>query len=140
MFFVLHSLDSGTSTLPADDNGYDIQFQSELDEETTNAMRILDSVVFTEEHQYEDDTDSLQVKPIPRVRKNVPPPVAPRRRTTVAYEKDRSMTEVSDGEAVEENFEKFGVWQLEILVFEVIAFAWFFLFYQYIFLIGSSFE
>ena len=74
-------------------------------------MRILDSVVFTEEHQYEDDTDSLQVKPTPRVRKNVPPPVAPRRRTTVAYEKDRSMTEVSDGEAVEENFEKFGVWQ-----------------------------
>ena len=104
-------LDSGTSTLPGDDNGYDIQFQSELDEETTNAMRILDSVVFTEEHQYEDDTDSLQVKPTPRVRKNVPPPVAPRRRTTVAYEKDRSMTEVSDGEAVEENFEKFGVWQ-----------------------------
>ena len=104
-------LDSGTSTLPGDDNGYDIQFQSELDEETTNAMRILDSVVFTEEHQYEDDTASLQVKPTPRVRKNVPPPVAPRRRTTVAYEKDRSMTEVSDGEAVEENFEKFGVWQ-----------------------------
>ena len=106
--------DSGTSTLPGDDNGYDIQFQSELDEETTNAMRILDSVVFTEEHQYEDDTDSLQVKPTPRVRKNVPPPVAPRRRTTVAYEKDRSMTEVSDGEAVEENFEKFGVWRQDI--------------------------
>ena len=76
-------------------------------------MRILDSVVFTEEHQYEDDTDSLQVKPIPRIRKNIPPPVAPRRRTTVTYEKDRSMTEVSDGEAVEENFEKFGVWRLE---------------------------
>ena len=67
--------------------------------------------MFHEENQYEDDTNSLQVKPTPRTRKNVPPPVAPRRRTTVGFEKDRSMTEVSDGEAVEENFEKFGVWQ-----------------------------
>ena len=103
--------DSGTSTLPGDENGYDMQFQSELDEETTNAIRMLDSAVFHEENQYEDDTNALQVKPTPRTRKNVPPPVAPRRRTTVGFEKDRSMTEVSDGEAVEENFEKFGVWQ-----------------------------
>ena len=101
--------DSGTSTLPGDENGYDMQFQSELDEETTNAIRMLDSVVFHEENQYEDETNSLQVKPTPRTRKNVPPPVAPRRRTTVGFEKDRSMTEVSDGEAVEENFEKLGV-------------------------------
>ena len=88
-----------------------MHFPNELDEETTNAIRMLDSVVFNEENQFEDELDSRQVEPTPRARKNIPPPVAPRRRQTVGAEQDRSMTEVSDGEAVEENFEKFGVWQ-----------------------------
>ena len=99
--------DSGNSTLPADDNGY--EFSPELDEETTDAIRMLDSVVMNQESPYEDEMDSIPFVPTPRARKNIPPHVAPRRRQTVAFETDRSLTEVSDGEAVEENFEKFRV-------------------------------
>ena len=85
-----------------------MQFSPELDEETTNAIRILDSVVMSEEHQYEE-VDSGRIVPTPRKRKN-PPPITPRRRQTVEFETDRHLTEVSDGEAVEENFEKLRVW------------------------------
>ena len=87
-----------------------MQFSPELDEETTNAIRMLDSVVMNEESQYEQFNSDRTI-PTPQQRKILPPSVAPRRRQTVAFEADRSLTEVSDGEAVEENFEKFGVWQ-----------------------------
>ena len=87
-----------------------MQFSPELDEETTNAIRMLDSVVMNEESQYEQ-FNSDRTMPTPQQRKIIPPSVAPRRRQTVAFEADRSLTEVSDGEAVEENFEKLGVWQ-----------------------------
>ena len=56
------------------------------------------------------DQDTKHGASLPQQRKIVPPSVAPRRRQTVAFEADRSLTEVSDGEAVEENFEKLGVW------------------------------
>ena len=102
-------LDSGTSTLPTDDNGYDLQLSPELDEETTNAMRILDSVVMNEEYQY-DEVDSSLTLPTPLARKNIAPVITPRRRQMVAFETDRNLTEVSDGEAVEENFERVRVW------------------------------
>ena len=87
-----------------------MQFSPELDEETTNAIRMLDSVVMNEESQYEQ-FNSDRTMPTPQQRKIIPPAVVPRRRQTVAFEADRSLTEVSDGEAVEENFEKLGVWQ-----------------------------
>ena len=87
-----------------------MQFSPELDEETTNAIRMLDSVVMNEESQYEQFNSDRTI-PTPQQRKIIPPSVAPRRRQTVAFEADRSLTEVSDGEAVEENFEKLGVWQ-----------------------------
>ena len=64
-----------------------------------------------QESPYEDEMDSIPFVPTPRARKNIPPNVAPRRRQTVAFEADRNLTEVSDGEAVEENFEKLGVWK-----------------------------
>ena len=87
-----------------------MQFSPELDEETTNAIRMIDSVVMNEESQYEQFNSDRTI-PTPQDRKIIPPSVAPRRRQTVAFEADRSLTEVSDGEAVEENFEKLGVWQ-----------------------------
>ena len=73
-------------------------------------MRMLDSVVMDQDNLYEDEMDSIPFVPTPRARKNIPPQVAPRRRQTVAFETNRNLTEVSDGEAVEENFELYGVW------------------------------
>ena len=89
-----------------------MQFSPELDEETTNAIRMLDSVVMSEEQHYDEQYDSLSALPrSPRSRTNIPPPITPRRRQTATLERNRNVTEVSDGEAVEENFEKLGVWK-----------------------------
>ena len=82
--------DSGTSTLPTDDNGY--EFPPELDDETTEAMRMLDSVVMNQEIAYEDEMDSIPFIPTPRARKNIPPHVSPRRRQTVAFQTDRNLS------------------------------------------------
>ena len=102
-------LDSGTSTLPGEDNPYENQYSPELDEETTNAIRMLDSVVMNGEHELRD-VQSPRGVPSPRSRTNVPTVITPRRGQVVNVERDRDLTEVSDGEAVEENFELYGVW------------------------------
>ena len=72
--------------MPGDEVGCDIG--SELDAETANAIRLLDAVVT--ENEASGPAASAAAVPPPR----------PRKRNTIP-DKDRDLTEVSDGEAVD---------------------------------------
>ena len=86
---------------------YDVHRSSpdeDLDEETNNAIRILDSVVMHGEAQFKEGHTN-PVIPTPRTRKSIASAAtAMPGEGQILSEQDRDVEEVSEGEAVEGSF------------------------------------